>query len=179
MALRVQANNAQRRSEIAHATSTFLKSFKFMALVSATAPEPAHIGKYTERYQYVTRFFSGCHGARLAPLGGLSTNDHRNRIRSDGKAAFASWRANRTTRFPNARPSRPNGGFRRIRLCYCSSQPERNPKLIAFKPSISASPLYFSSPMFSVAHYFHVVASERGGTMKRANSVGSWRACGS
>lgn len=51
-------------------------------------PPKINYGKYRERYQYITRFFSGCHGARLAPLGGLSTNDHRNRIRSDGKAAF-------------------------------------------------------------------------------------------
>lgn len=44
--------------------------------------------KYAERYQYVTQLFSGCHGARLAPLGGLSTNDQRNRIRLDENAGF-------------------------------------------------------------------------------------------
>lgn len=61
--------------------------------VPRRAAQKAHnkrYGKYTEQYQYVTRFFSDCHRAQLAPLGGLTTNDHRNRIRSGGNEGFST-----------------------------------------------------------------------------------------
>ena len=62
-------------------------------MVASGAVKTAHnyrYEKYTERYQYVKRLSSGCHGGRIALLSGLSTNDHRNRIRFDGNVRFAA-----------------------------------------------------------------------------------------